>query len=148
MNTQIRKVSLTDIDQLATLFDNYRIFYKKQSDIEGAKKFLTERIKQNESTILIAEVNDELVGFTQLYPVFSSTNMKRLLILNDLFINALHRGKGISKQLIESAKQIARSCNSSGLMLETEKSNAIGNQLYPSIGFELNRTNNFYFWEC
>ncbi len=148
MNTQIRKVSLTDIDQLATLFNNYRIFYKKQSDIEGAKKFLTERIKQNESTILIAEVNDELVGFTQLYPVFSSTNMKRLLILNDLFINALHRGKGISKQLIESAKQIARSCNSSGLMLETEKSNAIGNQLYPSIGFELNRTNNFYFWEC
>ena len=78
MNTQIRKVSLTDIDQLATLFNNYRIFYKKQSDIEGAKKFLTERIKQNESTILIGEVNDELVGFTQLYPVFSSTNMNRL----------------------------------------------------------------------
>ena len=26
--------------------------------------------------------------------------------------------------------------------------NTIGNQLYPSIGFELNQTNNFYFWEC
>lgn len=148
MTTQIRKATIEDLDQLSTLFDSYRVFYKKQSNVNEAKLFLTSRLTLNDSTILVAETAKVLVGFTQLYPSFSSTQMKPLLILNDLFVNSNYRSNGISKLLIENAKQIAKAASSSGLMLETEKSNTIGNQLYPSIGFELNQTNNFYFWEC
>ena len=148
MTTQIRKATIEDLDQLSTLFDSYRVFYKKQSNVNEAKLFLTSRLTLNDSTILVAETAKVLVGFTQLYPSFSSTQMKPLLILNDLFVNSNYRSNGISKLLIENAKQIAKATSSSGLMLETEKSNTIGNQLYSSIGFELNQTNNFYFWEC
>lgn len=148
MTTQIRKATIEDLDQLSTLFDSYRVFYKKQSNVNEAKLFLTSRLTLNDSTILVAETAKVLVGFTQLYPSFSSTQMKPLLILNDLFVNSNYRSNGISKLLIENAKQIAKATSSSGLMLETEKSNTIGNQLYPSIGFELIQTNNFYFWEC
>ena len=88
---------------------------------------------------------NQLVGFTQLYPIFSSTRMQRMWLLNDLFVHADHRGKGISKALIEKAKELARSNNAAGILLETEKNNDIGNQLYPSVGFEL-EGNNFYFW--
>ena len=138
MTTQIRKATIEDLDQLSTLFDSYRVFYKKQSNVNEAKLFLTSRLTLNDSTILVAETAKVLVGFTQLYPSFSSTQMKPLLILNDLFVNSNYRSNGISKLLIENAKQIAKATSSSGLMLETEKSNTIGNQLYPSIGFELN----------
>jgi GNAT superfamily N-acetyltransferase len=85
------------------------------------------------------------VGFTQLYPMFSSTRMKNTWILNDLFVDPSYRGKGLSKLLISRAKQLCIDSNAHGMMLETEQSNVIGNKLYPSQGFEL-ELNNFYTW--
>jgi ribosomal protein S18 acetylase RimI-like enzyme len=132
-----RKASITDIQQLAELFDQYRIFYHKNSDIPAAEKFLTERIKNNDSEIFVAEYEEKLVGFVQLYPLFSSTRMKRYWLLNDLYVHENQRGKGYSKDLIEEAKRMAKSSDACGILLETGKSNDIGNQLYPACGFEI-----------
>ncbi len=141
-----RKVEIKDIDQLAELFDQYRIFYHKDSDISAAKKFLTERIENKDSEIFVAENEGKLVGFVQLYPLFSSTRMKRYWLLNDLYVNENHRGKGFSKELIEESKDLAKSTDAAGILLETGKSNDIGNQLYPSCGFEIYDEVNFYEW--
>jgi GNAT superfamily N-acetyltransferase len=83
----------------------------------------------------------------QLYPQFSSTRMKRSWLLNDLFVLKEHRERGISKQLIEMAKNLAVKTGAAGLLLETEKTNQIGNRLYLSTGFVMNETSNFYWWE-
>ena len=143
---QIRKTKLEDLPQLSKAFDAYRVWYRKTSDIETAKEFLSERIKSNESTIFIAEENDKLLGFTQLYPLFSSTRMKRLWLLNDLFVHKEERGKGISRLLLDAAKQHCIDTNGCGVMLETEKSNEIGNILYPKTDFKMNDSHNFYEW--
>lgn len=141
-----RKATLQDLNQLAQLFNQYRIFYHKDSDIPEAEIFLRERIKNQDSEIFVAENEGELVGFVQLYPLFSSTRMKRYWLLNDLFVSKNYRGKGFSKQLIEEAKEMAKSTHSAGILLETGKSNDIGNRLYPSCGFELYDEVNFYEW--
>lgn len=141
-----RKATLQDIGHLSELFDQYRIFYHKDSDIPNAEKFLTERIENRDSEIFVAEHVGKLVGFVQLYPLFSSTRMKRYWLLNDLFVNESYRGKGFSKALIEKAKQMAISTDACGILLETGKSNDIGNKLYPSCGFELYDEVNFYEW--
>lgn len=141
-----RKATLQDIGQLSELFDQYRIFYHKDSDIPNAEKFLTERIENRDSEIFVAEHAGKLVGFVQLYPLFSSTRMKRYWLLNDLFVNESYRGKGFSKALIEKAKEMAISTDACGILLETGKSNDIGNKLYPSCGFELYDEVNFYEW--
>lgn len=96
-----RKATVQDVSQLAELFDQYRVFYHKESDIPAAENFLKERIKRNDSEIFVAESDDELVGFVQLYPLFSSTRMKRYWLLNDLFVNENYRGKGFSKGLMK-----------------------------------------------
>ncbi|WP_336718574.1 GNAT family N-acetyltransferase [Chryseobacterium mucoviscidosis] len=142
-----RKAQLADVQQLAELFDQYRIFYHKDSDITAAKKFLTERIENNDSEIFVAENEGKLVGFVQLYPLFSSTRMKRYWLLNDLYVNENYRGKGFSKQLIEASKELAKSTDAAGILLETGKSNDIGNKLYPSCGFEIYDEVNFYEWK-
>lgn len=142
---QIKKAGLPDLEKLALLFDAYRVWYRKSADPVRAFQFLKERIENKESVIYIAFDGERMVGFTQLYPLFSSTRMKRIWLLNDLYIEETHRGKGISKQLILAAKELANATDAAGILLETEKSNTIGNQLYPSTGFELER-NNFYFW--
>lgn len=141
-----RKATLEDIGQLSELFDQYRIFYHKDSDIPGAEKFLTERIENRDSEIFIAEHEGKLVGFVQLYPLFSSTRMKRYWLLNDLFVNENDRGKGFSKALIEKAKEMAKAIDACGILLETAKSNDIGNSLYPNCGFEIYDEVNFYEW--
>ncbi|MFC0425290.1 GNAT family N-acetyltransferase [Chryseobacterium scophthalmum] len=141
-----RKATIQDLPQLAELFDQYRVFYHKESDISAAENFLKQRIENKDSEIFVAESEGKLTGFVQLYPLFSSTRMKRYWLLNDLYVNKNYRGKGFSKKLIEEAKQLAISTDASGILLETGKSNNIGNQLYPSCGFEIYDEVNFYEW--
>ncbi|HRG67756.1 MAG TPA: GNAT family N-acetyltransferase [Saprospiraceae bacterium] len=144
----IRKATMHDVDALSLLFDAYRIFYKKPTDFNAAKEFLTERISNNESEIFIAEtIDSKIAGFVQLYPLFSSTRLKRLWLLNDLFIDPEYRSQGISVLLIDRAKQLARETNAVALTLETAKTNTIGNALYPKTGFVLDTDHNFYEWE-
>ena len=141
-----RKATIQDLTQLAELFDQYRVFYHKESDIPSAENFLKERIEKQDSETYIAETDSILVGFVQMYPLFSSTRMKKYWLLNDLFVNEKYRGKGFSKELIETAKEVCKSSDACGILLETEKSNDIGNKLYPSCGFEPYDEVNFYEW--
>ncbi len=145
---KIREVEKNDLESLATLFDAYRVFYSKETDLTGSRNFLSERLHNEDSVVYVAENEaGELTGFVQLYPLFSSVRMKRLWLLNDLFVDPVHRGKGISLKLIDRAKKLALETSACALLLETEKSNVIGNNLYPRAGFKLNETSNFYEWD-
>ena len=147
MKTNTRKATIDDLSQLAQLFDEYRMFYHKISDFSAAQQFLSERLQNNDSEIFVVEEDGKLGGFVQLYPLFSSTRMKRYWLLNDLYVNSNSRGKGYSKVLIEEAKVLCRTSDSCGMYLETGKENMIGNQLYPSAGFKKYDEVNFYEWE-
>ncbi|MCL4125036.1 UNVERIFIED_CONTAM: hypothetical protein GTU68_001505 [Idotea baltica] len=142
-----KKADTADLNSLKSVFNNYRMFYEKESDIDGAFAFLSERIKNKDSEIYVALSDDKaVIGFVQLYPLFSSTRMKKYWLLNDLFVNSEYRGKGIAVQLIEKAKNLVRKTNACGMYLETGKTNLIGNNLYPKVGFELYDGTNFYEW--
>ena len=144
----IKQATQADVENLAHLFDAYRQFYHKTADLKAAADFLRARIENNESVIYIAmnELN-HFVGFVQLYPSFSSTRLKRFWVLNDLFVDPEFRGNGYSKALIEKAKDLCQATNACGMLLETSKTNDIGNKLYPSCGFEIRDDANFYEWE-
>ena len=137
------------LKDLVPLFDAYRIFYRQASNLKAAHEYLQARIELKESIIFMAYDEEGIaMGFTQLFPLFSSVRMKSMWLLNDLYVDASHRGKGISKALIDRAKALAKATHASGISLETEKSNLIGGKLYPATGFELNESNDFYFWEA
>ncbi|MEM6642708.1 MAG: GNAT family N-acetyltransferase [Bacteroidota bacterium] len=145
----VREAQAADLDRLAVLFDQYRQFYGKSSDETGSRTFLEERVNKQDSVIYVFE-NEEgkLTGFTQLYPIFSSTRMKRMWLLNDLFVSKEYRGLGMSKALIKKAQENARSTGACSIMLETGKENHIGNKLYPSMGFEAMDTVTFFEWDA
>ena len=144
---QIKRASEHHLNELAALFDAYRVFYRKESNLAGAKRFLSDRMQQKESVIFVALLEEQLVGFTQLYPLFSSTNMMPIWLLNDLFVAQEHRGKHISKGLIKAAQEHCKITKAKGISLETEKNNVPGNALYPKMGFALDQEHNFYYWE-
>src|SRR5215217_1440228 len=143
----VREATLADSLQLSVLFDGYRVFYQCGTDIDSAIIFLKQRLENDESKIYVAQsINAKLVGFVQLYPLFSSTRMRKLWLLNDLFVLSEYRGQGISKALIEKAKELCFLTHACGLILETAKSNDIGNMLYPATGFTLDKEHNYYYW--
>ena len=145
---QIKKAVIEDLEAVVQLFDEYRIFYGYSSDITNARKFIADRIISNDSEIFICfnEAN-RVVGFVQLYPLFSSTRMKKLWLLNDLYVDVYNRNKGYSIQLITKAKELCRLTNACGIMLETSKENTVGNSLYPKAGFRLDNEHNYYNWD-
>lgn len=144
----IKKIDIKSkfIKGVIELFDNYRVFYNKESDISAAEIFVLDRIKNDESVIYAFVEEDEVIGFVQLYPFFSSTQMKRLWLLNDLYVSEVNRGKGVSKALIEAAQNLCIETGAAGLMLETAKDNIIGNKLYKQTNFILDSDHNYYYW--
>lgn len=142
-----RLASLSDLDNLVMLFEGYRDFYEQTPAKEKARLFLTERITKKDSVIYVADVDGLLTGFVQLYPLFSSTRMEPMWLLNDLYVEKTYRGKGISLQLIDAAKKHCIETKACGLLLETAKTNTIGNQLYPKTGFSLDSDHNYYWWQ-
>src|SRR6266851_4244256 len=98
------RAGLDDLEALAPLFDGYRRFYRQPSDPQAARAFLAERLKRNESVIFVAVLDGGIVGFTQLYPLFSSVSMKRLWLLNDLFVAPEARRTGAGRGLDEGRR--------------------------------------------
>src|SRR5574339_165749 len=107
----IRRAKKKDLEQLSVLFDKYRIFYRQEQDMKNAKAFIKKRMKRKESVIFVAEERKELIGFTQLFPIFSSTNMMRTWLLNDLYVNEKARGKVAATALLNAAKEFGKETN-------------------------------------
>jgi len=138
---QATKEHLVD---LASLFDAYRVFYEQESDKKSAKQFLDNRISKNEAVIFIAYIDHVSVGFTQLYPSFSSVSMKRSYILNDLYVNNNYRKKGVGSALLNKAKELCIEKNYKGLGLQTGIENP-AQFLYERLGW-VKEPYLDYFW--
>jgi len=139
----IRRAKKKDINQLSVLLDKYRIFYKQKSDVDNAKSFLKKRMKRKESVIFVAEERKELIGFTQLFPIFSSVSMTRTWLLNDLYVNEKARGMGAATKLLEAAKQFGIETESKWLILQTAADNFTAQKVYEKNGW-VKETDFFY----
>lgn len=135
---------LQHLDSLATLFNGYRVFYRQESDILAAKEFLKVRLENGDSIIYIAFIDDVAVGFTQLYPLFSSVSMEPMYILNDLYIDSNHRSKNIGTSLIDKAKSLCEEKKYKGLIIQTETTNP-AQHLYQRLGFVKDQ-DLMFFW--
>ena len=133
----VRRAGLADLDDLAPLFDGYRQFYGQRSDLAGARAFLAERLRRDESVIFVAYADEGALGFTQLYPSFSSVSVKRLWILNDLFVSPTARRGGVGRRLLERAREWAVETDAKGLTLTTALTNSAARSLYESCGWRL-----------
>ncbi len=134
---RVVRASVLDLDTLAPLFDDYRQFYQQAPDAALARQFLSDRFAHHQSVILLAVSDDgEGLGFTQLYPLFSSTRAARIYLLNDLFVVPSARRHGVARALLEDAARHARALGAVGLNLSTAHSNLQAQKLYESLGWQ------------
>ncbi|BAN46496.1 N-acetyltransferase [Metapseudomonas resinovorans] len=135
---RIVQATLEHLDLLTPLFVRYREFYGELPFPESSKKFLEKRLSRKESVIYLAFPDDDdtrLLGFCQLYPSFSSLSLKRVWILNDIYVAEDARRQLVADRLLQTAKKMARETNAVRMRVSSSVSNEVAHKVYESIGF-------------
>jgi len=140
----IRQATLADLEVIIPLFDEYRQFYTCPSDTAAAREFLRARLSFSESALFIARLDNDAVGFSQLYPSFSSISLARTFVLNDLFVCKQARRRGIASRLLATSVAYARSMDAGRISLSTAITNRAARALYHAAGWE--RNDKFYVY--
>ena len=85
------------------------------------------------------------VGFTQLFPSFSSVSAARIFILNDLFVSPEARRRSVGSLLLDAAARFGREVGAVRLTLSTEVTNDKAQALYEREGWK--RQTEFYSYD-
>ena len=147
---RVRGANSNDLPQLARLFDSYRVFYGQASDPTAAERFVCDRLSEGDSHIFVAHPQfspDRLLGFTQLYPSYSSVLMRRIYILNDLFVEPTTRRAGVGRALIAAVHEFAKEQGAAWVSLETAVTNSAAQRLYESLGYQRDSSFVHYHWQ-
>lgn len=138
MTVATRIASLNDLEAIAPLFADYRMFYTGEHDLQTARDFLHARLSRDESTVILAYRDEDAapVGFTQLYPMFSSVRAARTYVLNDLYVAGHARRRRVGEALLRAAARFGREQGAIRLELETMPENHAAQSLYRGEGWE------------
>ena len=131
----IRRADYMDVDSVTPLFDAYRQFYRQAPDLDLARRFIAARLAAADSVIFIARVEHKDVGFTQLYPSFSSVGAARIFVLNDLFVDPAVRKGGVGRALLSAAADFGRAEGAIRLTLSTATDNTTAQAVYEGMGW-------------
>jgi len=140
------KITIADhssIEAVASMFDLYRQFYEQKPDLEAATAFISARIQNGDSLILLATNSAGFsAGFCQLYPTFCSVEAASIYTLYDLFVHPDFRRTGAGRALLLAAEDHAKLNGMVRMDLTTAKDNTSAQALYESLGWV--RDNVFY----
>lgn len=132
-----------DLDLMVPLFVGYRRFYTLGSNTTDVRAYLAARLRRREATVFLAVEGTgaarRALGFTLLYPTFSSLQMARVWVLNDLFVHPDARRSGVAAALMARAERLARASGAAYLSLETAESNRTAQALYERRGWKRER---------
>ena len=94
------------------------------------------RFNHGDSALFIAHKGNTPIGFTQLYPSFSSVSLARIFVLNDLFVHEQARRRGVASKLLFSAIEFASYLGAVRVSLSTAATNEIAQAFYQSAGWK------------
>lgn len=142
---QMIRASLEHVEQLTPLVDAYRQFYKQPSDFNAVRAYLKERLANDECVVFMAFEGQKALGFTLLYPHFTTVALGHVWLLNDLFTLPEARRKGVGEALLEQAAAFAKADGAKRIWLRTAVDNFTAQALYEKIGYK--RDEQFYRYD-
>ncbi|KRW65235.1 streptothricin acetyltransferase [Pseudomonas sp. TTU2014-096BSC] len=93
---------------------------------------LAEYLNRPDAELFIAEVRDSPVGYAAV-----SEGWNRFAVIDDIAVDASHRGNGIARRLMDAAVEWARGAALAGVRLETQSNNVAACRFYDRYGFVL-----------
>jgi ribosomal protein S18 acetylase RimI-like enzyme len=133
----IRQATKEDQNQLYNLMVQYIVdFYQRPMPDKQELLNLVNHLIDNPSSgkQFVAERDGELFGFATLYFTFSTLQVKKAAILNDLFVAETGRGQKIGEQLFQHCLSYIRENHFAYMTWETAKDNEVAQSLYNKMG--------------
>jgi ribosomal protein S18 acetylase RimI-like enzyme len=131
----IRRATLEDVAALLPLVRGYREFYQQRHDAHRECEFIESHLRDGSSVVYLAEVDGAAAGFMQLFKTYSTVHLSPAWILEDLFVDPVHRKNGVASALLGRALAHAREDGASGMFLETAHDNVTAQALYERAGW-------------
>lgn len=132
----VARIGLADLDALVPLFDAYRVFYKQPSDPALARDYLVRRLEAGEyAGFLARDARGHAVGFALMSGSFTSVGLKRIWILNDIYVDPKSRGGGTGAALMAAVETFARETGAGRMDLFTARTNATAQSVYRKAGW-------------
>lgn len=132
-------IGLEDIDDLLPLFLGYRVFYKREPMPEESRAYMRARFAAGDYVGFLARLDGKPAGFAILSPTFSSGVMKRIWLLNDIFVEPSLRKAGVGAALMKRVEEFGRDTGAGRIDLFTAQDNATAQSVYERAGYARDR---------
>lgn len=126
----IREVANKDIEGVIEVLKTIYL-----QDAAWAKRAMKKLLATENYVILVAELDDYIVGFIDYYILPSIWEKWNEATINNLFIHKDYQGKGIGSRLLEEVIKRTDEIGIVELHVETEKDNEGAIRLYKKHGF-------------
>jgi GNAT superfamily N-acetyltransferase len=134
LSMHIIRANLEHLNDLTSLVDAYRQFYKQPSDPPAVRSYLHERLQNQQCVVFLCYEGETALGFTLLYHHWTTVALGHVWLLNDLFTTPQARRKGVGWALMEAARDFARADGGKRMWLRTAVDNIPGQALYEKFG--------------
>ena len=133
----INRVEAADVSELLVLMRAYCDFYEVSSPDEDllaiARALIADPV--HEGVQLIArDCTGRAVGFATVYWSWSTTSACRIGVMNDLFVAADARGRGIAERLIDACRAECSARGARQLAWQTAPDNLRAQAVYDRVG--------------
>jgi len=136
------KLTFENIDTIVSMMqDFYAIDGYDMDPAVSRENFKTFLDDQNLGQSWIIKENDLVLGYIIVVYFFSFEFKGRVALLDELFLNADARGKGVGRKAVEFVKDYVQEQGCKLVLLEVESHNLPAQKLYESQGFDFHPRN-------
>lgn len=145
MNITIREANIDDLEDVQNL--NLKLFEKEQKEYdptlnlewtfgESGTKYYTERIKEDDGFVWVAEVDGKIVGYLcgglkkEAYRIIKSSELENMMVLDE------YRFKGIGKQLVDAFFRWSKSQGVQKIIVSASSENSLAIKFYRKNNFK------------
>lgn len=146
MAVSVRRATKKDARTIAEcaikLFAQHRAYdtrrFAEIASVEGAENFYGSQTEAKDAAVLVAEIENEIVGFAYLqYEAMDYANLlENAVWLHDLYVDSAARGQNAGKLLIEKSAEVAKELGADKLMLSVAAKNEHAKKIFERIGFK------------
>ena len=125
-----------EIEELAEMFDQYRVHYGEASDATRSASWLDENLSPGRLRAFVAECGGRLIGFAITMELPASLRLTHFWQIRDLFVVPTHRRLGVARTLLASVREAAVASGALRLVVQTEDDNDPALRLYTNSGYD------------
>ena len=146
---KIRKANIHDSPsivafQLKMALETEDLLLNKPTVEEGVKAVFAD---ENKGSYYVAEIEENVVASLMTTYEWSDWRNGRVLWIQSVFVDKMHRGKGIYRKLYEHIREIVKNDDTDfrGIRLYVDKTNLSAQKVYAKMGME-NHHYEMYEW--